>query len=306
MKRIRLALIAGGISREREVSLKGAAAVYEALDKERYEVSRFDPARDLERLVAQAPRFDCALIILHGRGGEDGTIQGLLDLLGLPYQGAGVLGSALAMNKILSKELYQLAGLTTPKALKVSRGDQPPYPGLSFPLVVKPATQGSSIGLNIVENEAALETALKTAFEIDNEILLEEFISGRELTCGILDETPLPIVEIIPGADYPFFNYEAKYLPGATKEICPAQIPEEMALKVQEAALKAHRILRLRHVSRSDFILAEDGRLYILETNTIPGMTETSLLPLAAKVAGLDFPALVEKLISLALRDRSP
>ncbi len=301
-----MALLAGGISPEREVSLRGADSVYRAIDKDRYEVRRYDPATDLHRLVAEARELDCALIILHGRGGEDGTIQGMLELLGIPYQGAGVLGSALAMDKALAKEIYSLAGLTTPKARKLRRGDPLNLDNLAFPVVVKPATQGSSIGLEIVKKREELPQALKTAFSLDDNLVLEEFIPGRELTCGILDETPLPVIEIIPGEDYPFFNYEAKYLPGATKEICPAPIPEEIKLKVQEAALRAHRALRLRHVSRSDFIWGEDGEIYILETNTIPGMTETSLLPLAAKVAGLDFPALIEKLISMALRDGAP
>ncbi|MBA2849368.1 D-alanine--D-alanine ligase [Thermosulfuriphilus ammonigenes] len=306
MKKTRLALLAGGISPEREVSLRGADSVYQAIDKDRYEVRRYDPATDLPHLVAEARELDCALIILHGRGGEDGTIQGMLELLGIPYQGAGVLGSALAMDKALAKEIYSLAGLTTPKARKLRRGAPLNLDNLAFPVVVKPATQGSSIGLEIVKKREELPQALKTAFSLDDTLVLEEFIPGRELTCAILDETPLPVIEIIPGEDYPFFNYEAKYLPGATKEICPAPIPEEIKLKVQEAALRAHRALRLRHVSRSDFIWGEDGEIYILETNTIPGMTETSLLPLAAKVAGLDFPALIEKLISMALRDGTP
>ncbi len=299
----RVALLCGGRSAEREVSLRGGQAVRQALESKGYAVKVFDPATDLLDLVKEAPSFDMAFLVLHGPGGEDGTIQGFLELLGLPYQGAGVLGSALAMDKKLSKELYHQAGLNVPKAIELQKESPLPMEEIEkigFPLVVKPVSQGSSIGLSLVEKKEDLPKALELAFKHEERILLEEYILGRELTVGVLGEEALPVVEIIPGERHRFFDYEAKYTPGATKEICPAKIPLEIAQEAQRCALKAHQVLRLRHYSRTDMIYARD-KLYLLETNTIPGMTETSLLPLAAKVAGYSFEDLVERLLKMAL-----
>ncbi len=299
MPKARVALLCGGDSPEREVSLKGGTAVKKALISRGYEVEVFDPPADLPKLAMRAGEFDLAFLVLHGPGGEDGTIQGFLESLGLPYQGAGVLGSALAMDKAVSKLLYRENGLEVPRALVATRGEALPEPSF-FPLVVKPVSQGSSVGITLVHRREDLPRALEEAFRFEEHVLLEEYVSGRELTVGILGEEPLPVVEIIPGEGHTFFDYEAKYTPGVTKEICPAPLPEELSRRVQEAALLAHRVLRLRHYSRTDFILSPEGRLFVLETNTIPGMTETSLLPLAAKAAGLSFEDLVEKLVFLA------
>ncbi|NPB09445.1 MAG: D-alanine--D-alanine ligase [Thermodesulfobacteria bacterium] len=295
----KVALLCGGRSAEREVSLKSGEAVERALRARGYPVERFDPATDLATLARRAGEFDLAFLALHGPGGEDGTIQGFLDSLGLPYQGAGVLGSALAMDKALSKLLYREAGLPVPRAVELRKGGPVPSP-LPLPAVVKPASQGSSVGMSIVEREEDLAEALERAFRYEDRVLVEEYLAGRELTVGVLGEETLPVVEIIPGEKHRFFDYEAKYTPGATQEICPAEIPEEVARKAQEYALRAHEALRLRHYSRTDFIYAR-GEVYVLETNTIPGMTETSLLPLAARVAGYSFEDLVERLVELAL-----
>ncbi len=300
---LRVALLAGGTSSEREVSLKGAKAVREALLELGHEVEFFDPATDLTRLAQRAKDFDVAFLVMHGPQGEDGTLQGFLDLLGLPYQGSGVLGSALAMHKGLSKILYERAGLPVPKG-ELFRKDgsfseiQNYARTLGFPLIVKPATQGSSVGLSLVEEASQLKEAIDMAFAVDAEILVEEYLKGREITVGILGEEALPVVEILPKAK--FFNYETKYTPGLAEEICPARISRELTLKAQEYALRAHRALYLRHYSRTDMILVED-KIFLLETNTIPGMTETSLLPLSAQVAGLSFKGLIEKLLRLAL-----
>jgi D-alanine-D-alanine ligase len=304
---LRVALLAGGTSSEREVSLKGAKAVHSALLELGHRVEFFDPASDLLNLVQRAKDFDVAFLVMHGPGGEDGTLQGFLDMLGLPYQGAGVLGSALAMHKGLSKILYERVGLPVPKGKLFKKGISLALMrdyahSLGFPLIVKPATQGSSVGLSLVENEYALGEAVEMAFEVDEEILLEEHLKGRELTVGILGEEPLPVVEIQHRAK--FFNYETKYTPGLAEEICPAPISKELTLTAQEYALRAHRALYLRHYSRTDMILVED-KIFVLETNTIPGMTETSLLPLSAKVAGLSFKDLIEKLLRLALESSS-
>lgn len=305
--KLTVALLAGGKSAEREVSLNSGAQVFQVLDKDRYNVLCYDPRDDLPRLAQDASKIDVALIILHGRLGEDGTIQGFLDLLGIPYQGSGVLGSALAMNKILSKQLYIQAGLPVAPFVVVER-NQPDKADLvleqlGLPVVVKPEHEGSSIGLTIVRRPEDLPGAFETAWRFDRRCLVEKFISGLEITGGVLgNETlqALPLVEIIPGEGHEFFDYTAKYTPGASREICPARISPELTLKAQDYALRAHRALHCRGYSRTDMILS-DGEAYVLETNTIPGMTQTSLLPQAAAAAGIPFPQLMDRLIELAL-----
>lgn len=307
MSKLRLALIAGGVSGEREVSLNGAAGVAKALDLQKYEVIRYDPATDLPKIAADADKIDVAFILLHGIHGEDGTMQGFLELLNIPYQGAGVLGSALAMDKNLAKTLYRLHGLPVAAWQMAEPGDvenpQLLLDRLQLPLVIKPVRQGSSIGMSIVREAEELSPALQTAFEHDSSVMVEEFISGREITVGVIgnDELqPLPLVEIIPGDQYDFFDYEAKYKPGATREVCPADVSDAVREKAQEYGLTAHRALQLHGYSRTDMIVNGDD-IYILETNTIPGMTPTSLLPQAARESGLSFSALLDRLIELAL-----
>lgn len=307
MGKLRLALIAGGKSSEREVSLKSGAQVYQALNKDRYDIRRFDPLTDLERLVREAKELDAALIIMHGRGGEDGSMQGLLDLLEIPYQGSGVLASALAMNKELSKAIYHLAGLQVPGALAFQRHKAPSPQAieakLGLPVVIKPVNEGSSIGISKAPTLEALETGLAAAFALDNRVLVEEFIQGTEVTGGVLGNAnlqTLPLVEIIPTDKYDFFDYEAKYQPGASHEICPARLDPELTRRAQECALIAHKALGCRGYSRTDMMI-RDQEIFVLETNTIPGMTATSLFPQGAKAAGIDFPDLLDKLIELAL-----
>lgn len=312
-KKIRLALLCGGKSSEREVSLSGAKGVLEALDKDRYEVEVFDTATDLPRLVERASHIDVAFILLHGRFGEDGTIQGMLDLLGIPYQGSGVLGSALAMNKHYSKVMYRNAGIPTPDWLvydgRAALSLKDVQEQLGMPVMIKPANQGSSIGMCKVEDMKDLASAFEEAFKWDEQVLIERFIPGRELTAGVLglrELTALPIVEIRPNPSYAFFDYEAKYQKGATQELCPAPIPEEIAYKAQELAVRTHRALGLRGYSRTDMILTEANELFVLETNTIPGMTPTSLLPQAARAGGIPFSELLDRLIEMALTHRNP
>lgn len=306
MAKIRLALIAGGTSDEREVSLRGAAGVEKALDSNKYAIVRYDPATDLARIANDAASIDVAFLLLHGVNGEDGTIQGFLDLLGIPYQGAGVLGSALAMDKNLAKIMYRLAGLPVAPWVMVEPRDLADTSRIvsevGLPCVVKPVRQGSSIGMSIVREVDKLNAALQLALKHDSEVMVERYIKGRELTVGVLgnaDLQALPLVEIIPDAKYEFFDYEAKYQPGASREICPAEVSEAVRQKAQDYAVRAHRALQLRCYSRTDMILADD-ELYLLETNTIPGMTPTSLLPQAAAAAGFPFGALLDRLIELA------
>jgi D-alanine-D-alanine ligase len=307
MKKLQLALLAGGKSGEREVSLKGAEEVVKALDPHKYDVKRYDPATDLAKLATESDSLDIAFILLHGPFGEDGTVQGFLDLLGIPYQGSGVLGSAIAMDKNLSKILYRNAGLKVPEwymAMKEDIENPSKILGqLGLPLVIKPSSQGSSLGMSIARSEEDIVEGLKKAFGIDRQVMVEEFISGREITGGIIGNselTALPLVEIIPGEEYEFFDYEAKYMPGASREICPAELEEAITVRAQNYALSAHCALELRGYSRTDMIVSGDD-IYVLETNTIPGMTPTSLLPQGAAAAGLDFPALLDRLIELAL-----
>ena len=314
MKKINLALLFGGISSEREVSLKSGDEVYNALDKTKYEISRYDTKTDIKTLVNDAENIDVALIILHGPYGEHGTVQGLLDLLDIPYQSAGVLGNAIAMNKLVSKRLYNQAKIPTPdyiallseKDIDLSTiKEQFGFP--RNPLVVKPVCAGSSVGMSIVKKEEDLIPAIKTAFDHYDTVLIEAYIKGIELTCGVLGNKELealPVIEIVPGEGYEFFNYEAKYVVGATNEICPARIDEKITKEVQRLAVEAHKALFLKGYSRTDLILLDNGtknELFVLETNTIPGMTATSLYPQQANVAGYSFPVLLDKLIELAM-----
>ncbi len=307
MGKLRVALLSGGISSEREVSLNSGKQVYEALDKEKYDIVKYDPATDLKQLVSDADTIDAALLILHGPFGEDGTVQGLLDLLDIPYQGAGVLGSAAAMNKLAAKQLYEKAGIPTPAYLSFTRGETVDtdhcVKTLGLPIVVKPVCAGSSVGMTIVKEAEGLPEAVNKAFEQDTMILLEEFVKGVELTCGILGNKELeamPIIEIIPGEGHEFFDYEAKYVPGQTEEICPARIEDAIRDQAQTFGKAAHKALFLRGYSRTDMIL-KGSELTVLETNTIPGMTATSLFPQAADVGGYPFTKLLDRLIALSM-----
>lgn len=309
MKKLTLALISGGTSSERQVSINSGNQVYDALDKEKYQILRYDPKTDLAKLVADAPRIDAALIILHGPMGEDGTIQGMLDLLKLPYQGSGVLGSALAMNKLAAKQRYEQAGLPVPPYRVIRRGEAMDPAAcvarLGLPIVVKPVAGGSSIGMAIVKSETTLDAAVTDAFTHDTTVLLEGYVDGIEITAGVIGNDKLealPLVEIIPGNTHDFFDYHAKYTPGATTEICPARIDAALTEKAQTYARIAHHALYCRGYSRTDMILKDD-ELFVIETNTIPGMTRTSLLPQAAQVAGMDFTRLLDRLIELSLAD---
>ncbi len=310
MKKLTVALLSGGISSEREVSLNGGNQVFEALDKEKYNVLRYDPKTDLSRLTSDAPRIDFAMIIMHGPYGEDGTVQGLLDLLGIPYQGAGVLGSAVAMNKLVAKRLYEKAGLPVPAYAPLRKGEAADPARLTdeigLPMVIKPADGGSSIGLSIVRERSGLEKAIEDAFAQSETVLAEEYIQGTEITGGVIgnaDLEALPLIEIIPGEGHEFFDYHAKYVAGATEEICPARIDAQHAETARAYAKAAHQALWCRGYSRTDMIL-RGSDIFVLETNTIPGMTPTSLFPLAAKTAGYSFGQLLDRLIALGLEGR--
>lgn len=302
---LRIALLMGGTSAERDVSLHTGEQVGRALEQRGHSVERID-TQDLgfiERL--QTGAFDVAFVCLHGRFGEDGTIQGLLEILDLPYVGSGVLASALAMDKVASKHIFAGSELRTPAS--VSLEQMPADVGgitdaLGTKLVVKPASEGSSVGMSIVHDASELLPALELAFRHGRIVLVEEYVAGVEVTVGVLgnDElTALPTLEVVP--EHEFYDYESKYVPGMSKHIIPARVSENARQECQRTALEAHRALGCRGMSRSDMIVTDDGTVYLLEVNTIPGMTSTSLLPDSARAAGIEFPELCDSLVALAL-----
>lgn len=303
----RVALLAGGTSGERDISLASGDGARGALEKAGFQVIQIDPASkdDLKRLVDE--RFDVAFLALHGKMGEDGTIQGMLELLGIPYTGSGVLASAVAMNKGKSKVFYDLAGIPTVPGINLTSNDEVNLEEIKsivgIPCVVKPATEGSSLGLRIIHNESELAEAIEYVFGIDDSIVIEKFVAGTETTAAVLgNDNPeaLPVIEIVPlKADS--YDFESKYAPGGCEHICPARLSSEVTALIQNYAIRAHKTLGCRGVSRTDFIVDSDGKPWILETNTIPGMTPTSLLPDTAGVAGYSFPELCTKLVEYAL-----
>ncbi|MBQ7738204.1 MAG: D-alanine--D-alanine ligase [Desulfovibrionaceae bacterium] len=299
---MRILLIAGGWSTEREVSLHGAQGMQEALEELGHTVTLFD-LEHFDDLLDLAATHDLAIINLHGDPGEDGLVQAILDQAGLPYQGTGAAGSLLALHKAATKQIVQRAGLLTPKWEFIPR--KPDFtwePKLSYPIFAKSETGGSSIHLGKVHNRSELDSIMDEIFQAGAQVLLEEAISGHEVTCGILGDSPLPPVLIEPVAGT-FFDYESKYAQDGAREICPAPLDAKIITKIQEDALEIHHLLGLEGVSRSDFILDQD-KLYFLEVNTLPGMTKTSLVPREAKVLGMDFPKLMAKFIELALNKK--
>ena len=322
----RIGVLMGGPSAEREISLKSGKAVYEALKESGLEIVAIDVKTDTEEEIIgliKTRNINCAFLALHGRFGEDGQIQKILEMLKIPYSGSGVEASRLAMDKIASRLIFETNGLKVPKyavidkprpsleykiMLKEGRGKSSyntnckVYNNLGLPLVIKPATGGSSIGLSIIDKEKDLDKAVDLAFSFDKKVILEEYIAGREMTVGILDGRALPVIEIIPKKM--FFDYEAKYQPGLTTYMVPAQIEERIAKKLRRAALSAHKLLGCFGCSRVDMILNKDNLPVVLEINTIPGLTETSLLPKAAKSEGIRFNELCLKLIKLAYEPR--
>lgn len=305
---IKVALLAGGASGERDISLASGAGAREALIEAGFAVDTFDPAvkSDLKALIDG--RYDVAFICLHGKYGEDGTIQGLLEVIGLPYIGSGVWSSSIAMDKARAKVFYRHFNINTPVGVTLHRGK--PYnvdtivSKAGVPCVAKPANEGSAIGVHIVNDAAELADAIEAVFKIDNEVIVETYIDGTEMTVAVLgnsDPQALPVIEIVPKND--FYDFESKYAPGGSEHICPARIDEPTTARVQEIAVAAHKALGCRGMSRTDIIMDKQGVCWVLETNTVPGMTSTSLLPDAARKAGYTFPQLCTKLIELALED---
>jgi D-alanine-D-alanine ligase len=327
----------GGTSAERNVSLASGVRVAEALRSVGHKVTAVDTARgplsetaerklresavgtlppateELERMAREAlpqtvrvlPKrgdTDVVFLALHGGHGEDGTIQSLLDLTGVPYTGSGHLASALAMDKDLSKHLFRRADVQTADWVMLSNDDPGSFSigNLGLPLIVKPSKQGSTVGLTLVKEHGELPAAIAEAFRYDDEVMLEQFIAGREFTVGILGEDALPVGEII--STHEIYDYECKYTPGMAQEVFPASISEAWRDKLQDQAGRAFKALKLRGYARIDFRMTEDGEAYCLEANTLPGMTQTSLIPQAAVAAGVSFPELCDRIVRLALK----
>lgn len=268
-------------------------------------------ARAIAALGQMAREVDVVFIALHGAEGEDGTIQALLELAGVPYTGSGILGSAVAMNKEMSRRLFKAAGIPVARGFFIAEHDGTAPRGLrefaaatGWPLVVKPNDQGSTVGLTIATDAKTLDEGIALAARFSRDILIEEYIPGRELTVGILGDEALPVVEIVPESG--LYDYEAKYTKGKSRYDVPANLPEPQAMRVRELGRAAFRALGCRGFARVDFRLHPDGTPYCLEVNTIPGMTELSLLPMAARAVGIDYDALVEQLVQLALGKPAP
>ncbi len=331
---IKIALILGGNSAERDVSVASGAEVFKALKLRGHHVVAVDTARGvlgataerelLETRVKPLPPasdelalvrsgtaelttspdlsdVDVYFLALHGGIGEDGTVQAALNVAGLPYTGSGHMPSVYAMDKDVSKRLFTAAGIPTPDWFMAPATMAEVDARLVFPVVVKANKQGSTIGLTVVRNPNDLETAIANAYQHDDEVMIEKFVSGRELTVGILDDQALAVGEITPLSSE-IFDYTSKYQEGGAQETFPADLPPEMAQKAQELALKVHRSLKLEDYSRVDMMLDEQGQLWCLEANTLPGLTPTSLLPQSAAACGIDFGALCERICHLAIR----
>jgi D-alanine-D-alanine ligase len=298
----KIGVLLGGLSSEREVSLASGNAIVKALQEKGYHPAAIDVGRDVAAKI-QEHGIGAAFNALHGRFGEDGAIQGLLEVMGIPYTGSGILASALGMNKTVSKQVFRSQGLLVGPYEVIYDGDAAKVGAvidqIRFPVVIKPHAEGSSVGVSLVFSKDQVAPAVELAFKYGNEILVEKFIKGKEVQVGILGDRALGAIEIVPKSA--FYDYRAKYEKGMSDHFFPARIPEDVYQRTLEAGLAAHRALGCRGYSRVDFIIDESGAAYILEVNTLPGMTATSLLPEIAKGVGISFPDLVQEILRLAV-----
>ena len=330
---MKIAVLLGGTSMERDVSVASGAQVVRALREAGHDVVAVEstqgvlsPAQETELLTAGIERLppeqlgeaatrlpaivvkpdladvDLVFVALHGGAGEDGTVQALLDLAGMRYTGSGALGSALAMDKDVAKRLFLAAGVPTPEWLMAPAVSEAVTEKLGFPVIVKPNGQGSTVGLSLVDDESGLDGAIAAAAAFDSEVMLERYIPGREFTVGIVDDEALAVGEIVP-ASGDIFDYTAKYQAGAAQEIFPADLAPEIAQRIQELGLAAHRALKLGSYSRVGFRMDPQGGLWVLEVNTLPGLSTGSLLPQSAGAAGIDFVELCERICRGARRN---
>ena len=297
--------LTGIFDRAEAVSVKVAAIPETAPDLEKVKAQRKDQSDNFfgPNVIELCRMADIVFMALHGENGENGKIQAAFDLFGIRYTGTGYLGSALAMNKGMAKQLFLENGIPTPRGTSLKRGEDAAKIetcGIHFPCVVKPCSGGSSIGVSIVHDKAEYEQALKEAFRWENELVIEEYVKGREFSVGVIDFQALPIIEIAPVEG--FYDYKNKYKAGSTVETCPAELSEQITKEMQGYAEKVAEVLGLNTYSRTDFLLDAEDHIFCLEANTLPGMTPTSLLPQEAKVTGVDFNQLCEKLIESSMR----
>ena len=295
----KIGVLMGGLSSEREISLRTGGLVAASLTKKGYSVTAIDVGRDLpQRLINED--IGVAFIALHGRYGEDGCVQGLLEVMGIPYTGSGVSASAICMDKLLSKEILEHHGISTPKYTVFRKDTAGDPPSVRYPVVVKPLREGSTIGISVVSEKKDINPALDNALQYGDTALIEEYIAGMEVTAGIIGDKPLPLVEIVPRGG--FYDFNTKTSGGMAEYIVPARLAAAVSEKIQDVALTAHKTLGCCYVSRVDFRVDPAGQPYVLEVNTIPGMTETSLLPKAAGEAGIGYDDLVEMILSSAFK----
>ncbi len=300
MLKKRIGVLLGGQSAEREISLLSGQAILAALHKKGYLAFPIEADKSLAQRLREE-KIEIAFIGLHGRLGEDGAVQGLLEIMRIPYTGSGVLASALAMNKVISRQIFSHHSLPVPNYLVLHRSEvralalaAPPWP-FSWPVVVKPCQEGSSVGVSIISDSQALPAALEKAFSYDTEIIVEEYVRGREISVGILDNEALGAIEIVPKGE--FYSYEAKYTAGLTQHIFPAPLTKPDYERILSLGLKAHLSLGCEGATRVDLLLRQNGEPVVLEVNSLPGMTPLSLLPEIARGVGINFPDLVERIL---------
>jgi len=298
-KKIRVSVIMGGPSSEYEVSINSGEKIFASLDRKKYAPKKIIISKSGKwpmSIKKIAENFDFAFIAMHGEYGEDGTIQKLLEKYKIPFNGSGSRASKMGIDKIASSKAFKKEKLNTPQILKKN---------IIPPIVIKPQNRGSSVGVTIVKKSSEINKAKKLAKKYSSKIIIEKFIDGKEFACSVLEinkkPASLPVTEIIPQSSH-FFDYDAKYTPGASLEITPARINKSLTKQIQNAALKAHKSIQARGYSRSDFIIDKKGKIYILEINTLPGMTKTSLIPKAAKICGISFKQLLDLIIETAIK----
>lgn len=299
LKKKKIGVLMGGISEEREISLRTGGAVLKALKEKGYDAVGIDVGRDVAGELKRK-KIEVAFLALHGRYGEDGCVQGMLELMSIPYTGSGVQASALAMDKAAAKKVLAFHGISTPPFVVVE--EPVDAVSLGMPVVIKPASQGSAVGVSIVRKKAELDRALKAAKRLSREVLAERYIRGRELTVAILDGAALPVIEILPKKG--FYDYNAKYTKGMTDFVVPAALEPAVETRVVDESLKSYEILGCSGAARVDVMLDDNSTPFVLEVNTIPGLTELSLFPRAAAAAGLDYPKLVERMLKGAGLDK--
>ena len=295
----KIAVLMGGTSSEREVSLSSGKAMFAASAALGYDAISVEFKDDILSHLDTLKSVDIVLIALHGGIGENGRIQGMFESLGIRYTGSDALSSAICMDKHISKLLAEDVGIATPRWKRIRKGQSIYKNEFDYPFVVKPNSEGSTIGLTIVHNENDYDSAVEEAFKYDDEILIEEFISGKEITVSIVGEDVLPIIEIRP--EHGLYDYECKYTKGMTEYICPAELNEDLTKRIKQTAFEVYKLLKCRHYGRVDLRLDNNNQHWFLELNTLPGMTDTSLVPKAAKATGISFEQLIGKIIKQSL-----